>query len=285
MTIISPQEYCRLAENSSSGSCPDVDDGYAALPAELLAAEQSVIIQQGQTAAFTLNKNLCRVLWEQFTPAGARWCLPEQFRSLYWQQLKRIEKQLAYEPDSYFAFNNDPFRKDLAILRHRLIPFGAELATPFSGISRGLLVRGGIRQAGSFIRVMASCRGIRPFLELHMHPRDTNTFNPEGWIETYENLADFLAVNSSFLGVQSTSWFLDPALDEVSPHLAYLRKVPEHCGATILYAGEDDSEHSGALVTSHTRRTLYAAGQYRPRLFTRIWPRKRLLQRSWRTTA
>ncbi|MFT6665748.1 MAG: hypothetical protein ACJA05_002619 [Porticoccus sp.] len=55
-----------------------------------------------------------------------------------------------------------------------------------------------------------------------MHPHFTKAFNPEGWMETYENLADLLAANPSLLGVQSTSWFLDPALMEVSPHLSYL---------------------------------------------------------------
>lgn len=283
MPIISPKEYCRLAGISEDSGCgPDVGHGYAALPAELLAVEQAVV-RQDESAAFTLNRILCRALLERFTLTDVRWTLPEQLRSLYRQQLLRIERQLAHEPDSYFAFSNDPFRKDLAILRHRLIPFGAELAAPFSGISRRLLIKGGWRQAGRFLRVMASCRGVEPFLELHMHPRDTAAFNPDGWIETYENLADFLAVNPSFLGVQSTSWFLDPALDQISPHLAYLRRVPERCGAVILYAGDDDDgEHSGAFATSQTRRSLYRAGHYRPRLFTRIWPRQRLLQRGWR---
>lgn len=282
MDIISPQEYCQLARVSSTGRGAEVEHGYAALPAELLAAELSVT-RQDPAAAFALNKVLCRTLLEQFTLADAPWILPKKFHSLYRQQLLRIESQLTHEPDSYFAFSNDPFRKDLAILFHRLIPFGAELATPFSGLTRGLLVRGGWKQAGRFIRVMTSCRGIRPFLELHMHPRYTAAFNPEGWIETYENLADFLAANPALRGVQSTSWFLDPALEEVSPHLAYLRKVPERCGAVILYAGEDDCEHSGAFATSQSRRVLYAAGRYRPRLFTRIWPRQRLLQRGWRS--
>ncbi|MFT5334802.1 MAG: hypothetical protein ACJAUG_002858 [Halioglobus sp.] len=283
MTIISPQEYCSLASisnelvNDSIIGC-----GYAALPAKLLAAEQSVA-RENELAAYELNKFLCRTLLEQFTLTTVLCNWPEQFRSLYKEQLQRIEGQLSHEPDSYFSFSNDPFRKDLAILRHRLIPCGAEFAMPFSGVSRSLLIKDGWRQAGKFLRVMATCRGIKPFLELHMHPKHVTAFNPDGWMETYDNLADLLAVNPSFLGVQSTSWFLDPALEQVSPHLAYLRQVPELCGAIFLYAGGDDSKHSGALATSQTRRTLHAAGKYCPRLFTRIWPRQSLLQRGWRS--
>lgn len=283
MTIISPREYCSLAgiSTDTTNDCI-VGHGYAALPAKLLEAEQSVA-RESPVAAFELNKFLCRTLLEQFTLTAVLWNWPEQFHSLYKEQLQRIETQLSDEPDSYFSFSNDPFRKDLAILRHRLIPFGAEFAMPYSGISRSLLIKDGWRQAGRFMRAIAACRGIKPFLELHMHPKYTSAFNPEGWRETYENLADFLAVNPSLLGVQSTSWFLDPALETVSPRLAYLRQVAERCGATILYAGDDDSKHSGAFATSRTRRALYAAGKYSPRLFTRIWPRQRLLQRGWRS--
>ena len=38
-----------------------------------------------------------------------------------------------------------------AILRHRLIPCGAELATPQSGLSRNLLIKGGWRQGVEFL--------------------------------------------------------------------------------------------------------------------------------------
>ncbi len=280
MSIISPRSYYQLAVASEALS----GHGYAALPEQLLEVEQSVA-RDNPAAALTLNKSLCRNLLADFTftSASIYWVVPQKFHFLYEQQLQRIECLLTHKPDSYFTFDNDPFRKDLAILRHRLIPCGAEFATPFSGIARSLLFKGGLRQAAKFSQAIARCRGIKPFLELHMHPDFTSGFNPEGWIETYENLADFLVANPSFLGVQSTSWFLDPALAEVSPHLSYLRHVPERCGATILYAGEDDCQHSGAFATSQTRRDLYASGHYIPRLFTRIWPRELLIQRSWRS--
>lgn len=275
MATISPQAYCRLANGPDSGL------GYSVLPDALLAAEKTVV-QHDPLAAAALNKGLCDSLLQQFTLKDIPWRLPAKFELLYQKQLSRIENQLNNQPDSYFSFAHDPFRKDLAILRHRLIPYGAELATPFSGISRRLLLTGGGGQAAKFLRTLTATRGFSPLLELHMHPHDTAEFTPQGWLDTYENLADFLAVNPSLLGVQSTSWFLDPALEEVSPHLTYLRAVPEGSGAAFFYAGEDD-KYSGAFETSQTRRELFRAGSYRPRLFTRIWPRKKLLQRAWRS--
>lgn len=282
MAIMTPEIYCSLANAvSSDRSDAGISAGYLSLPRELLAAEREVAAQD-QAAAYAINQLLCRRLLEKFDLSASRWNLPEQVALLYQQQLHRIDMQLTQEPDSYFCFSNNPFRKDLAILNHRLIPFGAELATPYSGIPRNLLLKAGMGQAARFIKAIAASGGTSPFLELHMHPRDTAAFTPDGWLKTYDNLAEFVAANPSLRGVQSTSWFLDPALQHISPHLVYLRQVPECCGATILYAGDDNNANSGAFATSRTRRELHQAGRYHPRLFTRIWPRKQLLQRRWR---
>jgi len=275
MVTFSVEEYCKLA-------IPTPGPGYAAFSPALLAAEKAVSGQDA-SAAYALNRNLCRHLLARFRPQDGGWGLPTQLHSLYEEHITRIAANAANKPDEYFSLANDPFCKDLAILRHRLLPFGAELATPFAGIPRQLLIKHGWRQAIHLFRTVIECRGFRPLLELHMHPDCTDHFHPTGWLTTYENLADFLELNSAFLGVQSTSWFLDPALETISPHLCYLRKVPEHCGAVILYVGEDEPTTSGALATSQTRRDLLASGRYHPKLFTRIWPRSHLLKRHWRS--
>jgi hypothetical protein len=273
---ISVSEYCQLATRPVTGH------GYSRLPDELLQAERACQ-RADESSVAGVNRGLCRSLLDAFSLAGSAWVFPKTFRPLYQAQLERIEYNLKTGDDTYFSLQHDAFIKDLAILRHRLIPFGAELATPYSGISRSLLIRGGWRQSGKFMRVISRCGGIQPFLELHLHSQCTAAFHPEGWIETYENLADFLTLNLSLRGVQSTSWFMDPALEQISPHLAYLRQVPEAGGASILYAGKADPHSCGALDASATRRTLYTAGHYQPRLYTRIWSRQDLLRRLWRS--
>jgi hypothetical protein len=254
--------------------------GYSALPAKLLTLEKKLSKNVAQGAAF--NRQLLRFMLRNFSLTTPCWKIPASVVPLYEAQLKRLERTCDNRPDSYFSFQNDPFRKDLAILLHRLIPFGAEFANPHSGIARSLAIKSGPKQAVLVLRAILKSRGVKPFLELHMHPEVKEDFHPTGWIESYERLADFLQLNLSFRGVQSTSWFLDPELTRVSPHLAYLREVPEQCGADIFFAGADREGKSGALATSANRRLLYASGSYQPRLFTRIWPRNQVLLRRWR---
>ena len=123
MSIISPHSYYRLA--TVPGEVASY--GYAVLPVELLAAEQSVA-RYDPSAAVDLNKSLCRNLLADFTftSADAYWAFPQKFHFLYEQQLQRIRNLLSDKPDSYFTLENDSFRKDLAILCHRLIPCGPE---------------------------------------------------------------------------------------------------------------------------------------------------------------
>lgn len=268
-------EYFELALH------PIQDAGYAALPPQLVAAEHT-IATKAATKANHLNRQLFRFLLKKFTLDTLPWQLPECVVALYEIELTRMQRICDIQADAYFIFQNDLFRKNLAILLHRLIPFGAEFANPHSGIPRSLAIRAGPKQSVKFLRAVVASRGIRPFLELHMHPEVKEHFHPAGWVESYERLADFLQLNPGWRGVQSTSWFLDPALEQVSPHLGYLRMVPEQCGAYILFAGMDKDGRSGALETSPTRRHLHATRCYRPRLFTRIWPRKEMLRRQWR---
>ncbi|MEQ8802214.1 MAG: hypothetical protein RLP45_09265 [Haliea sp.] len=228
------------------------------------------------------NRQLLGFLLQKFSLNTPPWQLPENVFKLYDIELERLEHVHDFQFDGYFSFQNDLFRKDLAILLHRLIPFGAEFANPHSGIPRSLAIRAGPNQAIKVMRAIVASRGVRPFLELHMHPEVKEHFHPAGWIDTYERLADFLQLNPAFRGVQSASWFLDPALKQVSPRLVYLREVPEQCGAYILFAGMDKEGKSGALDTSPTRRCLYESGDYQPRIFTRIWPKSNILQRQWR---
>jgi hypothetical protein len=273
--LTDPEKYCAMALQAVAGF------GYGNLPEALLRTE--LALRDDPAARAELNRQLCGRLLERFVPALSGLVLPPAFIPLYEQQLARIAGVLRHQPDAYFVLSNDVFRKDLAILRGRLIPCGAEFFTPFSGLSRGLALKRGGLQLPSFLRVLLRAGGSRPFLELHMHPQVTDRYNPSGWLETYTHLADILHLNPGFRGVQSTSWFLDPEMARVSPHLAYLRQVPQRAGAAFFYAGEDNPATSGAFATSEHRRELYRQGRYRPRLYTRIWPRARLLQRRWQS--
>ncbi len=178
----------------------------------------------------------------------------------------------------YYDFDNDPFVKDYALVTHRFIPIGAEFAVPFSGVPRRALFRGGFRQLSHGIRAILRCGGVRPFFSLHAHPLALGDFNPQGWESSYQRLAELLELNPEIKGVTSASWFLDPKLKTISPHLGYLRDVPERNGAAFFFVEYDYGGNSGALAKSTTRRRLFRQGDYVPAIYMRVWARTDILQ-------
>lgn len=269
-----------LADYKSLLHLPLAGSGYAALPADFVA-KADMIRANSPMKELSLNRSLTAELCDDFSLDSSPFNLPIEIQQLYGEQIDRLRRLAAQGPEDHFSLNNDIFRKDLGIFLHRFIPCGAEFFTPHSGVARRLLFSGGLRQGWHVLQTLYEMRGNSPLLELHMHPHVLERFNPDGWRETYDNLANFLHCNQEFRGVQSTSWFLDPALSTISPHLAYLREVPEAGGACIAFNQLDDGSTSGALETSKTRQSLHDKGLYSPKLYTRIWPRARVLKRPY----
>lgn len=266
----SPDRYVAEFERAAAGSYSKLAPQFVEL-ANAIAASDVV-------AAARLNQYLLLSLLMRFDVDLADINLTPSVLSLYPRELKRI-CALCENPNlGYFRLENDPFLKDIAILTHRLIPVGAEFVVPDAGVPRSLMFRDGARQLFTVgWTCMAVCGGFSPFLELHAHPHSLTDFNAEGWQKTYRTLADLLRANPRLKGVFSSSWFLDPALKGVSPHLTYLREVPERGGAALVFSDIDSDGSSGALETSRTRRRMFVEGQYVPKIYARIWPRERLL--------
>ncbi len=258
--------------------------GYGHLKAELLLLAED-IQSRSLDALPTLNRALLKQNLAAFSLDQAPLTLPRSVAALYPAQLQRLEENLATQGDGYFDLQCDAFVKDLAFLQFRLIPVGAEFVAPEGGVPRSLLLRQGFARGLNMLSLIRAAGGWKPYLTLHMHQHVTADFNPQGWLSTYDRLADLLELNAQFRGVQSTSWFLDPALETISPHLSYLRTVPLACGAGIYFAGEDREGVSGALSRSQTRRELFRRGDYMPRLHTRVWPRSAMLARQWEKLA
>lgn len=84
-----------------------------------------------------------------------------------------------------------------------------------------------------------------------------------------------LAIYPSVRGMWGGSWFYDPALEEVSPRLSYLRKVPAENGAYVFYSNIDID--GGALATSESRKKAYESGNYLPKSYSLMWPRRAML--------
>jgi hypothetical protein len=241
---LSPEKYASQFRIIGYGN-------YGKLSHEILASE--ALIDSTAVDLVTLyNKYLMLSLLHEFDLSAAVCRLPPSIAKLYERDLTRIELQLDEMATDFYQLSNDAFVKDLAILSHRLIPVGAEYITPDAGIPRKLIFKRGIVHFLQGVRAcLLQCGGFTPYLELHAHALALEDFTPDGWLKTYMRLAELLELNPRYRGIISSSWFLDPALERISPRLSYLRKIPQEKGATILFSGYDKKGKSGApLATS-----------------------------------
>lgn len=209
-----------------------------------------------------------------FTLENAPLRIPDSIAGLYERELGRIRSVIDADDPASLRFDLDVRQKDIAILTFRFIPVGAEFAEPWSAIwkRRALTARlGQIFRAGYFFLLKRN--GFSPYFQLHLHQESHEEFNEEGWMRTYMRLAELLEANPDHRGWFSCSWFVDPALEQISPHLSYLRTVPAKNGGAIFYMEDDPESRTGALLTSKTRRHMFEEGRYLPRVYMRVWPR------------
>lgn len=247
---------------------------YTWIPAAVADAN-AALKGQGDELAYSYNRYVLLSFIAGFSAEAGRYRLPPSIAALYERELARIYRQAQSFEDEFFDLSEDRYLKDLAILTHRLIPVGAEYAEGGAGIPRRILFAGGAVQLFRVLwLVTARCRGWRPFFALHAHTLALEDFNPEGWQATHQRLAELLALNPGVKGWLSASWFLDPALEKISPHLGYLREVPMAGGAELLFVCRHPNGSSGALSRSAERRRLFAEGQYVPATYMRVWPRQ-----------
>ena len=101
-------------------------------------------------------------------------------------------------------------------------------------------------------------------------------FNSEGWVRFWRRTAGLLRRNS-VKGVIGNSWFYDPSLDKISPHLTYLRSLVMKHGGFSFRAGTRPGTVDSATRTSKTRRHFYETGKYVPVDYTVVWLRKDIL--------
>ncbi|MCB1791919.1 MAG: hypothetical protein KDJ24_16565, partial [Gammaproteobacteria bacterium] len=246
--------------------------GYSTITPTALTMEHA-LTAIGDDMRMLYNRHLLACRLRDFDVAAGTCRLPASVVALYPRDLARIAAQVETMGPDYFRLDKDTFVKDLAILSHRLIPVGAEYVFPNSGVPLSLLLRKGPTQLIKGLRACVfDAGGFRPYFELHAHVLALQDFNPDGWDASYQRMAELLQLNPHIRGIVSSSWFLDPALTDVSPRLAYLREVPEAHGATLMFSSVDKEGCSGALSKSATRRKLFDEGAYVPTIYTRIWP-------------
>lgn len=202
-------------------------------------------------------------------------------------QLKHYERMLTQPAQTWAACEpgDDLFLKDFGLAAMRMLGGGSNLIDVNSGIERSLLWKGGLRGLPRRLALFARTGGARPFFEIHAHKFYMEEFNEQGRNECYRCCAELYALYPRVRGMTAGSWFYDPAVAAISPHLAYLREVPERGGAVALFNVFDEGSKRNALARSATRRRLFEEGRYRPATYTLVWPRARHLAWAGRDAA
>ncbi len=180
--------------------------------------------------------------------------------------------QSAITPDTI----NDSLLKDIGLLTGALLPCTERVVEPYSAIQRSLVFRDGVAQSWRFIRALVAARGNKPVCRLHIHLAEISGLTAAGWRLTCQQLAQLLLLNPRLKGVVGASWFYDPALSTVSPHLGFIGQQLRDMQASWFFSHSETAQ-SGALVRTSGRQRAYETGQYQPQNYVIFIPRASIL--------
>jgi hypothetical protein len=197
--------------------------------------------------------------------------------ALWDEAMGRIRATLGKRSDADLDYPSDLWAKDIALASGRLWHAGAVLIEPRMGLSRRLLLEGGLPTLFRGAMTLVAMSGHYPLYEMHTANHTFPYFRPEGWAESYRRIARAFARDREAKGAFCSVWFFDPALQRISPNLAYLRQFPLERGAVFLKIRTTEDGRQSALLNSPPRRALHEAGEYDPQEYLMIWPRRAML--------
>lgn len=223
------------------------------------------------------HKIILLELMASFQMAAMPLALPRSMGEIYAAEFKRIKALVNNDEAFVFDWKNDLFAKDMAICSGRILPVGPGLVE-VSGVPRSLVFQKGLIQFLKFsYLLLVKLKSPKPILEIHTHLANVENFNPKGWMRAYYLIAEILELNPQYKGVMRSSWFIDPFITGISPHLSYLLYFPVSHGAYYFYHS-DEGRKSGAFARSASRLKLYESGKYRPKTYYMIWPRQDVIK-------
>lgn len=187
--------------------------------------------------------------------------------------LDAIERQQAN-----YNLSSDIFVKDLMCFTGRLVPCGMYVVDLFGGFPRSDLLKSPPRTLPSNLWFFMRAGGFRRYAQVHVHEPTLGEFSEHGRDQCFRMLAELLAKDENLLGVMGSSWYYDPAVAEISPHLAYLSRDPAKNGARLFPLGATESAMADPFVRSTRRRTAFESGHYIPTQYAMIWPKKPLFR-------
>lgn len=207
----------------------------------------------------------------------AAYNLPAEVFDAYPYWLDRLSGELS---EGEGAYDPDPWAKDVRFAMGLSVPATRthliDLSSPVGPGQALRHSRAGLGISPPFRWVLA--KGWGTWLEVHTESRDTADFTAEGWDRAWLAMAGILEKYPGLVGGIGSSWFYDPPLSKISPRLAYLRETPLKNGAFMIHQGPGEIHTQRAGATSPTRRALIEAGEYTPRSWLMVWPRRALLK-------
>ncbi len=200
---------------------------------------------------------------------------PDSILDLYRKWFENVLHDSAENIDAHYSYKNDAFLKELGVCTLRLVPVGGAWVVEKSGIWRKFLLTGGYRQFIEGLQFsLLKIKAFKPFYQIHTADRYLDGFNSDERDQAYLRISELLKLNPEMKGFFALSWLYDPELENVSPRLAYLRKIPEQNGAKVFKIGSGEDDIKNALAKSPTRKKIYDEGSYIPTSYLLIWPRK-----------
>jgi hypothetical protein len=236
----------------------------------------------GAAARAAFIRSTLRALVTQCTPRIDTLAVPDTMKALVRREYARIEKVLERAPDDDLDLKRHTIRCDFRIVGFGRIPAGVE-HIEMGGVPRSLLWKGGAAQALRVARALGDARGASPFYSAHLtHGIKPWAFlmayNPDTLVTWHRNVADCLRMNPRIRGLIASSWWYDPAMARVAPHLAFLREGSLAHGAILATAGSTAGSRAFAIANSPERAQLVSSGEYNPASFSVIFTRQALLR-------
>ena len=149
-----------------------------------------------------------------------------------------------------------------------------------NGIPRRWLLQAGSQKIQLAQYVAARLGGFKPIWQTHLPKQPLGVhLTRDLFVRSHLEIARALRRHSHIRGIASSSWFYDPELATVSPHLSFIREILEPNGCFVFEVPCDEAMRQNAIYANRERQRAVAEGRYRPRAFARLWSRDAFL--SW----
>jgi hypothetical protein len=238
--------------------------------------------------------------------------LSKNHQELYLEWFERMHKDLSQQSGDYYHHRNgDGYRQDIAVAGLRVIPIGGAWLVELiyhnpSELKHKPVISDwqnipelddtGAKQKDSLWRLIARLvfpgmakNFIKYYLKnlaimlaqydmyvvIHTASREQHKFTPKQMARGYQYIAELLNLRKELKGVYRASWFLDPALKNISPRLAFLWELPCSHGAKLIYIGLNNEDKP--FLNAPARQDAYDRGEYTPRTFAYHWDRQDLI--------